>query len=73
MIDHYTNCYDTYVCMGLPAGPVCNPGLDAINAVLYHEDTDYYYFCNNLETGESFFAETYKQHKKNLKKAGLSE
>lgn len=73
MIDRYTNCYDTYTCMGLPAGPVCNPGLDAINAVLYPEDTDYYYFCNNLETGESFFAETYKQHKKNLKKAGLSE
>lgn len=73
MIDHYTNCYDTYICMGLPAGPVCNPGIDAINAVLYPEDTDYYYFCNNLETGKSYFAETYKQHQKNLKKAGLSE
>ncbi len=73
MVEHYTNCYDTYICLGLPSGPICNPGLDAINAVLYPEDTDYYYFCNNLETGESFFAETYKEHKKNLKKAGLSE
>lgn len=58
---------------GTSRRPCLQPGLDAINAVLYHEDTDYYYFCNNLETGESFFAETYKQHKKNLKKAGLSE
>ncbi len=73
MIDHYSNVYDTYVCMGLPAGPICNPGLDAIEAVLYADDTDYYYFCNNLETGESFFAETYKEHQENLEKAGLTE
>lgn len=73
MVEHYTNCYDTYKCLGLPAGPVCNPGLDAIKAVLYPDSTDYYYFCNNLQTGESFFAKTYKEHKKNLRKAGLSE
>jgi UPF0755 protein len=73
MVQHYTNVYDTYTCIGLPAGPICNPGIDAINAVLYPEDTNYYYFCNNLETGKSFFAETYKQHQKNLKKAGLEE
>ncbi|MGN0634293.1 MAG: endolytic transglycosylase MltG [Oscillospiraceae bacterium] len=73
MVEHYANVYDTYICIGLPAGPICNPGLDAINAVLYPEETKYYYFCNNLETGESFYAETYKEHKKNLKKAGLTE
>ena len=73
ILDHYKNVYDTYVCFGLPAGPICNPGLDAINAVLYPADTNYYYFCNNLKTKESFFAETYKEHQKNLKKAGLTE
>ena len=73
MLEHYTNVYDTYVCFGLPAGPVCNPGLEAINAVLHPADTDYYYFCNNLETGEAFYEETYEQHQKNLKKAGLKE
>lgn len=72
-IEHYTDYYDTYQCKGLPAGPICNPGIDAINAVLYPEDTDYYYFCNNLETGESFFAETLEEHEKNLIKAGLAE
>ncbi len=72
-IEHYTDYYDTYQCKGLPAGPICNPGIDAINAVLYPEDTDYYYFCNNLETGESFFAETLEEHEENLIKAGLAE
>lgn len=73
MLDHYKNVYDTYICFGLPAGPICNPGLDAINAVLYPEETKYYYFCNDLETGKAYYAETYEQHQKNLKKAGLSE
>lgn len=71
-IEHFSDSYDTYECQGLPAGPVCNPGLDAINAVLNPEDTNYYYFCNNLETGESFFAETLEEHEENLKKAGLA-
>lgn len=71
-IEHYTDSYDTYECQGLPAGPICNPGIDAINAVLNPEDTNYYYFCNNLETGKSYFAETLEEHEKNLKKAGLT-
>ncbi len=71
-IEHYTDCYDTYECQGLPAGPICNPGLDAINAVLYPDDTNYYYFCNNLETGKSYFAETLEEHEQNLILAGLA-
>ncbi len=71
-IEHYTDSYDTYSCKGLPAGPVCNPGIEAINAVLNPEKTDYYYFCNNLETGKSYFAKTLEEHEKNLKKAGLA-
>lgn len=71
-LEHYVECYDTYECLGLPVGPICNPGLDAINAVLNPEKTDYYYFCNNLKTGQSFFAETLEEHEANLKKAGLA-
>lgn len=51
--------------------PICNPGLDAIKAVLYADETPYYYFCTNIETGEFFYAETLDQHNVNLKKAGL--
>ena len=63
--------YDTYQGAGLPPGPICNPGLDAINAVLYPAETDYFYFCSNLETGEFFFAETLAEHEQNLIEAGL--
>lgn len=63
--------YDTYQGIGLPPGPICNPGVDAIEAVLYPEETDYYYFCSNLETKEFFYAKTLKEHEKNLVAAGL--
>ena len=72
-IKYYTEGYDTYHCKGLPAGPICNPGLDAINAVLNPEQTNYYFFCNNLDTGKAYYAETLKEHEKNLVKAGLVE
>lgn len=72
-IKHYTEYYDTYAISGLPAGPICNPGIEAINAVLNAEKTNYYYFCNNLETGETFYAETLEEHEENLVKAGLAE
>lgn len=70
--EHYEELYDTYICQGLPVGPVCNPGLDAINAVLEPAKTKYYFFCNDLQTGEGYFAETYEEHQANLIKAGLS-
>lgn len=65
--------YDTYQGAGLTPGPICNPGLDAINAVLYPAETDYYYFCSNLETGEFFYAKTLDEHNQNLVEAGLVE
>ena len=63
--------YDTYKGAGLTPGPICNPGLDAIDAVLYPAETDYYYFCSNLETGEFFYAVTLEEHEQNLVTAGL--
>lgn len=65
------DAYDTYKGAGLPPGPICNPGLDAINAVLYPAETDYYYFCSNLETGEFYYAKTLAEHEQNLVEAGL--
>lgn len=64
--------YDTYTCVGLPIGAICNPGKDAIDAVLNPDDTGYYYFCSNLETKETFFAITNDEHEENKKKAGLA-
>lgn len=62
------DAYDTYTCTGLPAGAICNPGLDAINAVLNSAKTDYFYFYSDMKTGETFFAETYEEHLANIDK-----
>ncbi len=66
------DAYDTYKGGGLPPGPICNPGIEAIEAVLYPRDTSYYYFCSDLSTGEFFFAEKLEQHEENLVKANLT-
>lgn len=68
----FASAYNTYVCDGIPAGPICNPGLDAIDAVLNAASTDYYYFCANKETGEVYYAATQEEHEANLILAGLS-
>ncbi len=60
-----TDAYDTYKCEGLPAGAICNPGLDAINAALYPADTDYYYFVAS-SSGEFFWARTLEGHNENI-------
>ncbi len=69
--DDMYDAYDTYTCYGLPVGAICNPGEAAINAVLYPAETNYYYFCSNLETKETFYAETYEDHLENCVAAGL--
>lgn len=66
------DAYNTYVCEGTPPGAVCNPGLDAIEAVLANIPSEYYYFCANEETGEIFYAKTHAEHEENLKLAGLT-
>lgn len=65
------DAYDTYVCNGLPVGPICNPGADAIHAALYPRANSYYYFCSDVETGEFYYAETYAEHMENAERAGL--
>ncbi len=65
------NAYNSYICDGIPVGPICNPGLDAIKAVLYPPETSYYYFCADPETTEMYFAETIEEHEENLRICGL--
>ena len=57
--------YDTYQCTGLPAGPICNPGMDAINAALSPETTAYYYFISD-DNGNFYFSETLAEHEANI-------
>ncbi len=69
-IEKYKAIYNTYECFSLPQGPVCNPGMFAINAALYPEETDYYYFCHDRE-GNTYYARSYSVHLENCRKAGL--
>lgn len=62
------DAYDTYVCTGLPAGAIGNPGRAAIDAVLHPAETNYYYFYANVETGVTYFAETLEEHNANIAK-----
>lgn len=48
----------------LPVGPIGNPSLDAIKAVLNPSDTDYIYFVANTCTGENFFNVDLMEHSK---------
>ena len=57
--------YDTYKSPGLPPGAICNPGVDAIDAVLAHKPSDYYYFIANINTKVTYFAATYEEHLEN--------
>lgn len=55
--------YNTYKYEGLPVGPICNPGIACINAVLYPREHNYlYYHVADEETGEHVFSETYEEH-----------
>jgi UPF0755 protein len=66
--------YDTYETSGLPPGPVCNPGMDAMTAVLEAvTGRGYLFFCSNIETGEMFFATNLNAHIQNEIKAGLRD
>ena len=58
--------YNTYECNGLPAGPICSPGMDAIMAAMQPESTAYYYFCSNIKTGEFYYAGTLQEHEENV-------
>ncbi len=60
----YTHSYDTYSQQGLPPGPICNPGDDAIKAALYPEDTNYFYFRHD-KYGEIYMARTQAEHDAN--------
>lgn len=54
--------YNTYTNAGLPPGPICSPGLAAVQAALHPADTDYLYFVLSEKLdGTSNFSSDYAQ------------
>lgn len=56
--------YNTYKYPGLPPGPISNPGLDAIKAAIYPQESGYWYFLTDKE-GRVHYAENFQKHKEN--------
>lgn len=59
--------YNTYTNAGIPPGPICNPGLSAIQAVLNPAKTDYLFYVSD-KTGAIHFAKTLEEHNQNVAK-----
>jgi len=57
--------YNTYKYKGLPPGPICNPGILAIEAAIYPIQTDYNYFLTPKGKSQVIYAKTYDEHLKN--------
>lgn len=61
------NAYNTYAMVGLPAGPICNPGRASIDAVLDPAQSNALYFVAD-GSGGHVFADTLQQHNANVAK-----
>ena len=63
--------YNTYMVTGLPVGPICSPGKNAIMAALYPDEEylneNYLYFCAaEPGSGKLIFAKTADEHEANV-------
>jgi UPF0755 protein len=59
--------YNTYLHQGLPPGPICNPGLASLKAVVEAGPTDYLYFVAKND-GSHAFAKTLEEHNDNVRR-----
>lgn len=58
--------YNTYLYSGLPVGPICSPGEEAIKAAILPEQNDYYYFVlKDTSSGSHAFSSTAAGHEQN--------
>lgn len=67
--------YNTYQHKGLPAGPICSPGFDSLQATCQPNQTDYLYFYftkNDDGSLNYYFSKTYDEHLQAIKSASSS-
>ncbi len=64
---HQPTRYNTYTNPGLPPGPICNPGLAALAAVLHPAETNYLYFVARGD-GTHQFSATLAEHNRAVQK-----
>ncbi len=61
----FNSPYNTYTHVGLPPGPLANPGKSALEAAMHPAQSDYYYFVADAQ-GHHRFARTMEEHNKNV-------
>lgn len=61
------NPYNTYKKNGLPPTPICNPGIQAINATRNPEESAYYFYIHDKD-GTPHYATTLEEHNANVNK-----
>jgi len=61
----FDSAYNTYKHAGLPPGPICNPGRDALQAAMQPANSDFFYFVSD-NNGHHRFARTMQEHSRNV-------
>lgn len=59
--------YNTYRYRDLPPIPICNPGLASIEAVIYPQETNYWFYLSDKQ-GKIHYAETVEEHEENIER-----
>jgi UPF0755 protein len=57
--------YNTYLYKGLPPTPICSPTIEAIEAALYPEETECFYYLHDSNK-QIHCAKTYEEHLENI-------
>lgn len=61
--DELNRYYNSYICKGIMAGPICNPGMESINAALSPAQSDYLFFIiGTVPPYEAKYSKTWEEH-----------
>ena len=66
-LDDKDNLYNTYTHEGLPPGPICSPGAEALVATVTPDGSDYFYFVAKDDKSH-VFSRTVEEHERNVNK-----
>lgn len=59
--------FNTYKYPGMPPAPIANPGLSAIKAAIYPQDSPYWYYIHDSQE-QIHYAKTLEEHNLNIRK-----
>lgn len=68
----FPSAYNTYIHSGLPPGPICNPGRQALEAALYPAPESYLYFVAQGD-GSHHFSRSFAEHRQAVQRYQLKK